>query len=397
MEAKSAKIFVSHYPFDLALYKTIAKMAKAQNPAVTIILFKVGHPYYASFDFSPYQRYFDSVVEFPFIAYQKNIIRGIRDIKKFKTILQNSLQNLKEFDHIDVYIEHSAWLPVNVIFFALVKISLVAHIYRWTLGRYEIPGTRVDRVRTWFCLLYHLIIPAYPIKAMKRNNGRFVTFLYTIKPPGTLVRFINPHNTSEPSARKSEIIIPYPLLVNPHKNKPSKEMVVIFGDSGIFDLKEYIGDPQPRKTLRSFFTALEKHYKGMGLYYKPHPGDITKDFPSLMAGISRERYQFLPARVNAQVLIEEYWPRIKAVYTFFSTSVAWSSFFGIPSYTLYRLIYNEQGIKRLDETFGQPDIASDLIFPISHSRDIGCIDGKKIPPRIINLKHIPPIYQSILS
>jgi len=387
-----AKLFVSHYPPDLAIYKHIVALARAHDSGAAIILFKFAHPY--RFDFAPYKDCFDLVVEFPFIEYSKNIVRGVREIITFKRQLRTALQTLKEFTHIDVYIEQSAWLPANAMLFALAKFPPVAHIYRITMGSYEIPGTRIDWLKTWFCRLYHLFIGVYPIYAMKRKNGGFATFVYRKKSSGTLVRLTNPTAKSKHIHKDNEITVPYPVITPSRKEKAQADMVVIFGDKGVLeDFPDYAATPDAQKILRDFFVALETHYQGMTLYYKPHPGAPGVMLP----GMVEKNYTLLPASLSAQTILETYWPRIKAAYTFFSTSVAWSSFYGIPSYTLYHLAYNEQGAQRLDATFSQPDIASPLIFPISSIKDIGTIDRKKVRPRVFDLDHIPENYLTILE
>lgn len=392
MEKRKAKIFVSHYPPDLPMYKAIATISKDTQPHTRLFLFKVEHPYH--FNVPLYKDSFDTIVTFPFIAYEKNIIEGVRQIVRFKRVLQKALRNLEKFSHIDVYIEHSAWLPANVMLFALGNLSRVRHIYRLTLGSYEIPGTRIDWGRTLFCYFYHLFINAYPVNAMKRIGGGFATFNYLRKIPGILVKMTSPALPRKEKYRRNEFVIPYPVLSPRNKKSNSPDMVIIFGDKGVIDdFPDYVATSDAKEILHTFFSALEKHYQDTRLYYKPHPG-APGDF---LPGMNPSHYKLLPASVSAQAILQEYWPRVKAAYTFFSTSVAWSSFFAIPSYTLYKMIYNTAGVKRLDEAFGQPDIASPLLFALENIKDIGRIDNKKTSPQYIDKKHIPSFYKSILN
>lgn len=388
MRGKRAKIFVSHYPPDIEMYAPFAKMAKVKEPKTEIILFRVAHPY--RFNLSPYNKYFDKIVEFPHIKYDKNIISGIHAIRSFKKAWRRSILNLQQYAHIDVYIEDSYWLPVTAFLYVFAKIKQVKHIYRITLGDNTIKGARIDYLRTLFIFFYYPFIPTYAVKAMRRNNGGFVTFSSLHKLPGTTVRLLKP--TAKSYISLTEMGIPYPLFVS-RTEKKIHDMVIIFGDKGVLeDFSDYVDKKNAESVLHEFFKALETHYRGVPIYYKAHPGapDV------LLPGMIKSHYRFLPAEVSAQFLLKKYYLHIKAAYTFFSTSVMWSSFFGIPSYTLYRLVYNKEGRKRLDATFGQQDIASPLIFPLGDIHDIGKIDNKKINPPRINIHNLLPPYTSLL-
>ena len=78
---KQAKLFITHHPDDLLLYRNLIVINRSFRKDTPIFLFKVLHTYYSSFDFAPYEKYFDAIIEFPFIGYRKNIVAGLQELK----------------------------------------------------------------------------------------------------------------------------------------------------------------------------------------------------------------------------------------------------------------------------------------------------------------------------
>jgi hypothetical protein len=185
--------------------------------------------------------------------------------------------------------------------------------------------------------------------------------------------------------------LPFPIIKRDGAAK--KDMVIIFGNADILTFKEYVDDYKgAKKKLVTFFEELDSIYRDYKIYYKPHPAD-TK----LMPGIKKGRYHSFTNNVNTQVILDRYYPQIKATYTVFSTSAMWSSFFGIPSYVTYGLVYNHIGIQRFDYVFTQKSIASPLIALVSSKAQIGSIDNLKDSRKYVNLDHIDEPYHRILT
>lgn len=390
MKEKRAILFISHHPGDLLLYKNISILMRRLLPKASIILFKINHRYYHSFNMSPYVQSFDSIEEFPFITYQKNLLKGSREMRHFRKRLSEIKSLLHQYHHIDVYMQDSAWLPVNMMLFFLNDMPSIKHILRWNFGMEEHKQVREDSVRTWYCRFYHALFGgAFPVRAVSTLEGKFVDFLYTERVPGEKLTIISPAREKK-TLRENEIY--FPLFKG--KQSPAKDMVIIFGDADILDFNEYVDDyEKAEKKLAVFFEYLQKMYHDCVIYYKSHPGDGA----SLMPGIKKESYRAFKEGLNTQSILDMYHSRIKAVYTVFSTSAMWSSFFGIPSYVAYRLIYNKAGVKRFDHVFMQESMTSSLLTLISRKEDIGKNDQNLASLHYTDLEHIDEASKHILT
>ncbi|MBI3335396.1 MAG: hypothetical protein HY001_02765 [Candidatus Portnoybacteria bacterium] len=400
MKSKKAYLFITHHPDQLSLYKSLATIIRAWSKNDPVVLIKVNHPYYKTFNFTPYRQYFDSVIEFPFV-YEKNILRGIRELALFKTQLEKIEAYLAPFQSIDVFLSHSAWLPINILLYRISKWKHIDRIYRFLLlSPSFLSSQRYDARRTLFYKLYSLLgnlfsLKQYKVKALKSREGKeFVGFLYTQDIPGIAVRIVNPAQRPMPPMNKGEIVLPYPLVKERRPSLPKKDTLVVFGDAGILaSYPEYVDDYREAvKKLTTFFRHFENYYADYKLYYKPHPMDKAGE---LIPGINPKKYRFFDNTVNAQLILDSYHERIGAVYTFSSTSAIWGSFFGIPSYTIYRYIYNEFGIARFNTLFAQEGVSSKLIFHISRLDQIGKKDKVKIPLRYIDLKNMDRRYRAL--
>lgn len=389
MPLTRAIIFVSHHPSDLLLYKQLAILAKRLRPETSILLFKVNHRYYKGFDMTPYQSHFERIEEFPFITYEKNLWKGMRHINEFKKRLSEARSLLEQFDHIDVYVQHSAWLPVNMLLFFFAHLQNARHITRWNFGQEKQEGTEKDKVRTSLCFLYRLLFGnSYKVYAVRTlQEGKFVDFLYAQPVPGRKLTVVSPAK----EARHLQNSLPFPLF-KPDPGK-KKDMVVIFGDEDILEFTEYVDNRKTaEKKLLAFFESVQKTYPDCNIYYKPHPAD-TKYMPGIGEGV----YKSFEPGVNTQSILAAYHTRIKAVYTVFSTSAVWSSFFGIPSYVLYPLIYNQRGLTRFDDVFKRESIHSRFILPVIAPDQIGTIDEAREAIHYVNLDAIGEPYRSILT
>lgn len=399
MKSKKAYLFITHHPDQLSLYKAFITIIRAYSKTDPVVLIKVNHPYYKTFNFTPYRRYFDSVIEFPFV-YQKNIFRGIRELALFKTQLLKTEGYLTPFQSIDVFLSHSAWLPINILLYRIHQWKNVRQIYRCMLLDSNLLSQRYDLRRTLFYTLYSLLanlflLGQYRVKAVKSLKGReFVGFLYTQDIPGISVRTVNPAEKLMPPMSKGEIVLPYPLVKEKRLSPPKKDMIVVFGDAGVLaSYPEYVDDERKAvRKLATFFLHFENYYADYKLYYKPHPMDKPGE---LMSGINPKKYRFFDNTVNTQIILDSFHERIKAVYTFSSTSAIWGSFFGIPSYTIYRYIYNKFGIARFNTLLEQEGVNSKLIFHISRLDQIGKKDDIKIPLHYVDLKNMDRKYRAL--
>lgn len=314
------------------MYKNLIRIIRKHDKDIKIILFRVNHPYFLRFNFEPYKEYFDKIIEFDFIHYKKNFLASYWEIFSFQNKLKKVLVWLsKDFKTIDLFLDRSAWLPMNVMLYNLAWQKNIKNITLFTLGQLEGPQTKKDNLKTFLCNLYSLPFKCYKVKAISSLSGKFQGFAYDDNIAGTVVKVVNPSlQISDSFNRKKENILPYPIIAK-HLKNAKKDMIIIFGDNNILQCySEYL--PEYKTFIRKmtkFFKALENKYSHYKLYYKSHPTDKDR----IMPGISSKKYNLFNNTIDAQTLIDTYQERIKAVYTFSSTSVIQSSFFAIPSYT----------------------------------------------------------------
>jgi hypothetical protein len=393
MKTKNAKLFICHHPGNLLLYKNLIQIIKKYDRNVEIVLFKINHPYFLSFDFEPSKKYFDQIVEFDFIHYKKNLFQGLREVLLFQKKLKKISETLlSDFEKIDLFLDNSAYLPINVLLYNLSRQGNVKNITKFSLGGLKGIKTKIDKVKTFLCALYSLSFKCYKIKILNNLNGQFMNFVYAEETPGKLVEIISPIvDPSNNFIESQENILPYPVK---YKKSPAakKDMIIIFGKGKTFQNSPgYFSDYGTYvKKLTAFFKTLEKKYSNCKLCYKYFPLDGNK----VMPGINTKKYVLFDNNINAQELIEKYQKRIKAIYTPFSVVAAYGSFFGIPSYTFYRYLCNPAGIERFDSLMNQGSLNSKFLFHLESLDEIGKIDNLKFS--FINSKKLKEIYRKTL-
>jgi len=391
-----AKIFICHHPAGLLLYKNFVKIIRQYDKELKIILFKVNHPYFLKFDFAPYKQYFDEIVEFDFIHYEKNFLLGLWKIFNFqKKLKKASNKLLRDFETVDLFLDYSAWLPVNVLLYNLSKLRNVKNIDRITLSGIEQEQTKTDRLKTLFCTLYSLPFKCYKVKVISTLGGQFVNFAYAENTPGTILKIVNPtiNFPNDFDGSKENNILPYPILPNGPSNL-KKDMVIIFGNESIYSsYPEYFPDYKTYvEKLSAVFKNIENRYSDCKLYYKPHPADGDK----IMPGIIRQKYSLFDNAISAETLFDTHQEKIKAVYALSSTSVMLGSFFGVPSYTFYRYLCNKAGIDYFDVFLNQPRLKSKFLFHLSDLSEIGKIDDLE-RPRPLDLNNIDNKYRQLFK
>lgn len=390
----TAKLFICNHPGQLFLYKKLVQIIKKYDKNTKILLFKVNHPYFLKFNFKPYKQYFDKIIEFDFVRYEKNFLMSFWKIFNFQNKLKkidNSL--LLKFDKIDLFSHNSAWLPVNIMLYNLARQKNIKNITTFIFGRLEGPQTKTDNIKTLLCNLYSLPFKCYKVKVISNLAGKFQGFVYADSIVGTTVKTISPPiQLLNSSDWKKENILPYPII---KKNLRSikKDMIIIFGNANILECySEYFPKYEIFiKKINNFFETLEDKYSNYKLYYKPHPSDENR----IMPGINLKKYNLFDNTMNAETIFDSYHQKIKAVYTFSSTSIVLGSFFAIPSYTFYRYLFNSSGVELFDNIFSQDNIKSKFLFHLSDLKEIGKIDNLK--PKNLDLKKINKIYRKILN
>lgn len=389
-----AKLFICYHPGILLLYKNLIKIIRRHDKDSKIILFKVGHPYFKRFNFEFYKKYFDKIIEFDFIDYEKNFLASYWKILNFKNKLKKTMVGLsRDFGTIDLFLENSAWLPVNILLYNLNKEKNIKSINRLDLLKLESLQTKADKIKTFLCGLYSLPFRCYKINVKSSVFGG-INFVYADQVPGVHIRIIAPTiQTSSNSDWGKENILPYPVI---SESSPTgkKDMIIIFGDAGIY---QYSSQYLPSyeifvEKLSAFFRAIEKKYSHCKLYYKPHPGDEDR----IMPGINLKKYSLFDNKVDAQVLSDKYQEKIKAVYTFSSSAVIFSSFFGIPSYSFHRYLCNQGAGDRFGYFLNQDHVKSKFLFHISNLKEIGKIDDLE-RPKPFDLNNISDKYRKLLK
>ena len=103
--------------------------------------------------------------------------------------------------------------------------------------------------------------------------------------------------------------------------------------------------------------------------------------------------------MNGEMILDAYYPKIKAVYSFMSSITTFSSFLGLPSYTFYRYIVNQSGRKRFDSYFEHSHVQLEFVYHISQVNEIGKIDNQKMSKNLpfIDLSNVPETYRALLN
>jgi len=388
-----AKLFICHHPGNLLLCKNLIQIIRKYDKNTKIILFKVNHPYFLKLDFEPYKKYFDQIVEFDFIGYKKNFLKGLWEIlifqKKLKKVNTTLLAN---FEKIDLFLDISAYLPVNILLYNLSQQKNIKNITRFILAKPKGLQVKEDKnkIKTFLCVLYSLPFRCYKVKVLSTSKRKFFDYIDSV--PGAILEIVSPisKKLDNPDYQK-ENILPYPVISKDWLTE-KKDTVIIFGKKSIdSDLAEYLLDREFYvKRMTILFKVIADKYSGCKLYYKPHPADRGKTIP----GINTRKYSLLDDSLNAQELFDRHQGRIKAVYAFSSGSVVIGSFFGIPSYTFYRYLCNQVGIKKFDNYFNQDNLKSKFLFHLADLNEIGKIDNLECPT--IDSKKLEEIYRKVL-
>lgn len=374
MKPKQAKIFVCHHPSGLLLFNNFSRIIKNLSQDVEVILFKVNHPYFSDFDFESYKNRFDKVIEFDFVHYSENFIKSYQQILNFIKKLKETEKNiLANYTGMELFMEDSAWLPVNLMLYSLSKNKKISSIFRFVGIDTIKENIKTDSMRTFLYNLYTIFLPCYPIKFTVSADRKFADFQYKEVVPGKKIKVASPVDFMQTQDKNT---VPFPII-SEENFSGKKDMVLIIGDANIFEeFPEYFSSYRDflRKT-EFFLKALEEKYKDCKIFYKPHPADKNK----LMPCIDTKKHIIFDNKKTAQMIFNDYCNRIKAVYTIFSTSAISSSYFGIPSYVCYKYFFNELGKGRLDSVFCAKNIGSRFLLSISELDEIGKIDNLKRP------------------
>ena len=375
------------------LYKNLVQIIRKYDKNVKVVLIKVNHAYFSKLDFEPYRKYFDQTIEFDFIHYKKNLFRGWQEIFNFqKRIKDINTAFMSGFERIDLFLDDSAYLPVNILLYNLSRQKNVKNIVKFSFGGLEGLQTKTDKIRTFLCALYSLPFKSYKIRVLNNLEGQFINFSYSEDTPGIIVKIISPTaDLLSGFGYPKENVLPYPIAF---KYSPSakKDMVIVFGKGKSFQNNpKYFSDYETYiKKLTAFFKVLENKYSDCRLCYKSFPLDEGQ----IMPGIDIKKYSLLDDTADAQELLDKYQQRIKAVYSPLSAIAVHSSFFGIPSYTFFRYLCSQAGIEKFNSLMNKDILRSEFLFHISNLSEIGKIDDLSRP--IVDSKKLEKIYRKIL-
>lgn len=364
------RIFIWHHPENIFIFKNLIKIIKDNDPQSKIILFKVNHQYFDNFDFKPFCKYFDEIAEFDFVLYRRNFLKGCIEMIKFKKQMEKAKKEvLIKLDSADLFLFNSGWPPVNLLYRFLAKCPKIKNITKFSTVTVDSKTTKVNIVVTFLCNIYNLLFGGFLIKVLYAKNGEFMDFRYLFKTPGRIVTIKKIDDCAD-----GKDFFPFPFFTEKGSAEKPKNIVFIFGDATFFsDEPEYFPPPEIiAEKLNEIFSAIKDKYKNCKIYYKPHPADQDR----IMPGINNKDFIILDNKKNAQILIDENYQSIKAVYTLFSMSVITSAFLGIPSYTFYKIFPD---FSRADGFFSQKEVQSKFLYHISHAKEVGAIDDIKRP------------------
>jgi len=388
---KKAKIFVCHHPAGLLLFENLSKIIRQCDPDAKIIFIKVNHPYFSNFNFESYKKYFDQIIEFDFVHYNENFIKEYFRIIKFIKKLKNAEKHVfNNFEKVDLFLQDSAWLPVNIILYNLSKSKKINNIFRIVELDIVTKNTKPSIFKSFLYNLYTIFFPCYPIKFIMSPEGKFANFQYKKRAPGKEIRVVSPINFDKTGEGN---VLPFPIIQKGSSDE-KKDMVLIMGDANIFkEFPEYFSSYEEfQQKTKNFLAAIEEKYKGYKICYKSHPADKAE----FMLGIDPKKHIIFDNGTNAQTIFNDYYEKIKAVYTVFSTSAISSSYFGIPSYVFYQYFMNDAGKKRMDSIFLAENIASPFLFNAESIMDVGRIDDAK-KSGLLNFEETKNLYKRILN
>src|SRR3989339_658952 len=206
---KRAKIFICHHPAGLLFFENLSRISKQINSEKKIILFKVNHAYFSKLDFKEHEKYFDQIIEFDFVHYNENFMKEyfkiIRFIKKLDRVKKEIFSC---FSGADLFLEDSAWLPMNIMLYNLSKSKEIKSIFRFNGIDVIKKDIKTDRFKSFLCNLYAAFLPSYLIKFTVSPEGKFSNFRYRNAVPGKEIKIQSPANF-----KNSQVpgVLPFPV------------------------------------------------------------------------------------------------------------------------------------------------------------------------------------------
>lgn len=344
---KQAKVFIIYHPAGLTLFKPIVDLIRENYPDIDCFLIKVFHPYWKGFEAEGFLSGYNLTFSLPDVEYKTNIISGWPQAWLFQKKTREICKTLiTRYEKINVYTMNSAYLPVNILLNQFYR-SSVANIYRFGRGSHaDLTNEPRDRLHSIITSSYCYIFGLFKVLTIKLPG--ITSYIYSHGNPTREVMLENPYaSTGSEKLKHAESVLPEPFLLLKRRQNAGRNLVVIFGDSTILKTySQYINDVgNYDKNVQDFFTRLKSFYKGHTLLYKPH----LSDYGRVESVIEQLGFTIYNEQKDAEMLLIDNLERVKAVYSFSSTASVLASLMRIPAYHFYKIFFNAEGVKALDE------------------------------------------------
>jgi hypothetical protein len=336
-------LFVSYHPGSLNTYNLIRENYIGRLNSVLLL---IKHPYVNADIIEFCNSKFDNVILLPDLSYDPNFFRGFRKLICFLKYFQLHTKEILEGTHGRFFVvsDFSAYLPVNAVLSRLRR----SHSCGKAISIREDYTYRVqiDFLKSFFITMYVLFFRLSPVLFDSRIHYRYLK-----EPLREVLRIYNPNFQEKKEIGRTKFL---PSFLKTERRIEDQKTIIIYGDTTVyeaygsrFSIQEY------SEQLKLFFAALYQHYDEFRFVYKPHPQD--QQLMSELEGIPVEVYR---GGLTSQLHLDEIYQEVRACYSVASTSLLYSSFREIPSYTFYNYLGFENEYPRVyfenDETMKNP-------------------------------------------
>lgn len=365
---RKAIIYILYHPAALFNYNFIRN---EENNETAHILVICSHPYLDRESIEEYTRGFTKTIFLPDIDYENNVFRGFWRYFNFLKIARNELSaNLKNIETFNVISDVCAYLPVNAILSELKKNTKFNKLFK--INTDYLFEMKPDILKSAKTMCYTFLLRLYPAFCHKRLG-----YMYFNEFQDKDIQIISPFGRDIDSIKQNELRSSL-FIIRPQfeRNAGMKDTIIFYSTARVRAYGCELSLEAYKEKLAAFFKRLAEYYRGYTIVCKLHPLDFGKAMPE-MEGIQYELYK---GSLISQIHLNLNAKRVKACYSVVSTSLLYSAFLGIPSYTLYKYL-DFKG--KYPEEFFKTDsiVSSPLFYNIRLLDEIGVIDSIKAEPK----------------
>lgn len=355
--------FLVGHPGSYLYAKAIAKIAK-QGSREQIHCHAIINPH-------PYQEIlnvdcrngFDDYTEIVNCDFNKNILKGIGLFLLFK----KSLRELKFKSGDLMFAYQTMEFPLQF----LMKMARRAGVRVVLIDKPSVGVVgKTGWLHTLINLIYSLITQVPLMRTILTDNGEFLSRIPVFGTNDLKVTLVESRDNAK---NFSSMLLPEPSAVLRNDCLSSqREMVVILTDATLHVAYPEINHEKMNLKLNEIVNKIRDVYSDCTLLYKPHPLDMNL----APRGVDIRGFLKIAPCLAEEFFLENF-SKIVAIYTICSTAIKSSSLIGIPSYTLYRLVIEDEKVRgRIDSMFaGYSD--SLCYCAVNEITQIGSIDSEK--------------------